>query len=236
MNTNMKTIKLFAIALMALAIVSCSKTKEEQFIDDYEELVEKFENSSFDVLNSSGEQILNTFKSKMISTYGIDLDESYEMIDCVKSSDLKLNDDQKKKVIDLQERFNERIAELRKEADGNHEKEDDEIVQLEEIEEVVSESVDEEEINDLSSNSDSDSEDWDALLRSYEEYVDKYISCLKKAKNGDMSALTEYTSLFEKAQEFTEKMQNAQNNMSASQWARYNKITMKMMKAAQEMQ
>ena len=86
------------------------------------------------------------------------------------------------------------------------------------------------------SSSSSGSEDWDALLTSYERYVDKYISYVKKAAKGDMTALAEYPSLMEKAQEFSDKLQRAQGEMSASQWARYNKISMKMMKAAQEMQ
>ena len=85
------------------------------------------------------------------------------------------------------------------------------------------------------SSSSSGSQDWDALLNSYEQYVDKYISYMKKAAKGDMSALAEYPALMKKAQEFSEKMENAQGDMSASQWARYLKITNKMTKAAQEM-
>jgi hypothetical protein len=80
-----------------------------------------------------------------------------------------------------------------------------------------------------------EAEDWDELLDSYEEYVDKYISYVKKAAKGDMTALSEYPSLMTKAQEFSEKMQNAQGVMSSSQWSRYLKITNKMTKAAQEM-
>lgn len=98
--------------------------------------------------------------------------------------------------------------------------------------EISSEENDEDEISDAS---ESDSEDWDALLESYEEYVDKYISYMKKAAKGDMNALSEYPALLEKAQEFSEKMQNAQGVMSSSQWSRYIKITNKMTKAAQEM-
>lgn len=89
--------------------------------------------------------------------------------------------------------------------------------------------------NEIIYSSESDSEDWDALLESYEEYVDKYISYMKKAAKGDMNALSEYPALLEKAQEFSEKMQNAQGVMSSSQWSRYIKITNKMTKAAQEM-
>ena len=102
-------------------------------------------------------------------------------------------------------------------------------------------SIDDEDNSTSSSYDDSDtsssnSEDWDELLTSYENYVDKYISYVKKAAKGDMTALAEYPSLMEKAQEFSDKLQRAQGDMSASQWARYNKITMKMTKAAQEMQ
>jgi hypothetical protein len=50
-----------------------------------------------------------------------------------------------------------------------------------------------------------------------------------------MTALSEYPALMQKAQEFSDKMKNAQSNMSASQWSRYIKITNKMTKAAQEM-
>jgi len=81
----------------------------------------------------------------------------------------------------------------------------------------------------------SSSEDWDALLDSYDSYVTKYISFLKKAANGDVTAMTEYPALLEKAQEFSSKMQNAQGDMTASQWARYNEITMKMANAAQNL-
>lgn len=82
----------------------------------------------------------------------------------------------------------------------------------------------------------SGSEDWNALLDSYEQYVDKYIKYIKKAANGDMTALAEYPSLMEKAQELSNKMSGAQGEMSASQWSRYIKINNKMAKAAQEMQ
>lgn len=89
--------------------------------------------------------------------------------------------------------------------------------------------------DDSYSNFSSGSQDWDELLESYEEYVDKYISYLKKASKGDMTALSEYPALMQKAQNFSDKMKNAESSMSASQWARYNKITMKMLEAAKEM-
>ena len=84
------------------------------------------------------------------------------------------------------------------------------------------------------SSSSTSSADWDSMLDSYEQYVNKYIALLKKAAEGDMTALAEYPALMEKAQECSKKMENAQGDMSASQWARYMKITKKMAKAAQE--
>ena len=87
---------------------------------------------------------------------------------------------------------------------------------------------------DQADSSSASSQDWDAMLDSYEEYVDKYISLMKKASKGDMTALAEYPALMSKAQEFCDKMEKSKGSMSASQWARYSKISSKMLKAAQE--
>lgn len=89
--------------------------------------------------------------------------------------------------------------------------------------------------DDDDSSSSSGDEDWDAILDSYEEYVNNYISLLKKAKDGDMDALSEYPSILENAQELSEKLQNAKGSMSSSQMSRYAKITTNMTKAAASM-
>lgn len=81
----------------------------------------------------------------------------------------------------------------------------------------------------------SDGEDWDSLLDSYEEYVDMYISLLKKASAGDLSAVSEYTSYMSKAQEVSQKMADATSKLSPAQLSRFNKITQKMLQAVQEM-
>lgn len=81
----------------------------------------------------------------------------------------------------------------------------------------------------------STSEDWDALLDSYDSYVTKYVSLVKKAAEGDLGALAEYPELAEKAQEISERMEKAQGEMSPSQWAKYMKIAQKMMSAATEL-
>ena len=81
----------------------------------------------------------------------------------------------------------------------------------------------------------SDGEDWDSLLDSYEEYVDMYISLLKKASAGDLSAVSEYADYLNKAQEFSKKLENSTDEMTVSQVARLSKITQKMLQAAQNM-
>ena len=87
---------------------------------------------------------------------------------------------------------------------------------------------------DIADSSSASSQDWDAMLDSYEEYVDRCISIAKKMAEGDMTAMTEYPALMSKAQEFCDKMENAKGSMSASQLARYTKLTEKMLKAAQK--
>ena len=95
-------------------------------------------------------------------------------------------------------------------------------------EEVDSSESDDEEVD----SSESKDEDWDATLDSYEKYVNDYISLMKKAKKGDMDALSEYPSILENAQKLSEKLQNAKGSMSSSQLSRYVKITNKMTQAA----
>lgn len=80
----------------------------------------------------------------------------------------------------------------------------------------------------------SGSEDWDAVLESYEEYIDQYIKLMKKANNGDASAIVEYMEYMEKATELTEKMQKSQGSLSASQLSKFNKLQTKLIKAIEE--
>jgi hypothetical protein len=90
-------------------------------------------------------------------------------------------------------------------------------------------------IDSYSSAASSGSQDWDALLDSYEQYVDECISYMKKASKGDINALTEYPALMEKANEFNKKLEGAKGSMSSSQLNRYIKICKKMSKAAADM-
>jgi hypothetical protein len=78
------------------------------------------------------------------------------------------------------------------------------------------------------------SEDWDAVLDDYEEYVDNYIKLYKKAMEGDMDAMSEYPALMEKAKSLSEKLERAKGDMSAQQLERMGKIQTKMMNAAMQ--
>lgn len=101
---------------------------------------------------------------------------------------------------------------------------------MKEIEEGYSSSSDETEASSSENN-----EDWDAVLTSYESYIDQYIKLMKKAKNGDTSAMTEYASMMEKATDLSEKMQNAGDELSTSQMKKFMKLQTKLASAAADM-
>ena len=77
--------------------------------------------------------------------------------------------------------------------------------------------------------------DVDAMLNEYERFVDKYISLLKKASKGDVSAMADYASYMESAESLSEKIDKCSGEMNAAQMKRYTEITNKMAKAASEM-
>lgn len=96
---------------------------------------------------------------------------------------------------------------------------------------------DNDETSDDDSSFDETSEDnnLDELLDKYEEYYDTYISLMKKAKNGDMSAVVEYGKYLKKSQELSKKIEQAKGDLTTSQLARFQKIQMKLMKAMKEL-
>lgn len=74
--------------------------------------------------------------------------------------------------------------------------------------------------------------DWDKVLDAYENYVDRYIACLKRIASGDMDAMTQYAKLLEKAEELGEQLENASGSMTTKQVNRYTRINKKMLEAA----
>ncbi len=97
-----------------------------------------------------------------------------------------------------------------------------------------SSSDDSEEASDEDSESESASSgdtDWDEVLDSYDAYVTKYIALMKKAANGDASALSEYPALMSEAEEIGKKLSSAKGDLTSEQWARYTKILTRMTSA-----
>lgn len=104
-----------------------------------------------------------------------------------------------------------------------------------EIEETNSELNSISEMDELSSESNSNTE-IDEALNSYEEYVDQYIIFLKKAQKGDNLAMAEYPSLMQKANDWSEKLEDMKGDFNSSQISRMMKIQTKITNAALEMQ
>lgn len=77
--------------------------------------------------------------------------------------------------------------------------------------------------------------DFDELLANYEEYYTEYINTMKKAVNGDMTAITECQELMEKAQELSDKLEKFNDDMTPAQIAKFERVQMKLLKAAQEL-
>lgn len=73
---------------------------------------------------------------------------------------------------------------------------------------------------------------WDSILTQYEEYIDSYISLLRKANSGDMSAMADAVELLESAEDLCEDLSDAESQMSSAQRSRLMRITNKMTNAA----
>lgn len=77
--------------------------------------------------------------------------------------------------------------------------------------------------------------DWDKVLKSYESYINQYIKLLKKAKKGDVSAITEYSKMMEKASDLSDKLANAGDDLTSSQIAKFVKLQTKLTNAVANM-
>lgn len=99
---------------------------------------------------------------------------------------------------------------------------------------VVNETV--EENKELESDVIEKANNWDNTLVTYEEYIDKYIALMKKAKDGDMSAMTEYPAMMTKANELQIQLTKASSDLTTKQIGKLTKLQMKLSKAALEMQ
>ena len=76
------------------------------------------------------------------------------------------------------------------------------------------------------------SNEWDTILKDYEKFIDQYIVLYKKAAKGDMSAMSEYPGIMNKANNLGNKLANAKGNLTSSQLSKYTKLQEKLVKAA----
>lgn len=93
---------------------------------------------------------------------------------------------------------------------------------------------DDDDDNELTSNIPSTSDtDFDEFLTAYENYINKYIALMQKAKDGDYSAMADAASLMSDAQEYGEKLQKMSGSLTPAQIAKFQKLQQKLLSAAQ---
>ncbi len=73
--------------------------------------------------------------------------------------------------------------------------------------------------------------DWDVYLSEYEQFIDKYVDMLKKAKTGDISAISDYSTYLEKANNLQLKMSEAKSQLTTAQLDRFVKLQNKLTNA-----
>jgi Tfp pilus assembly major pilin PilA len=82
---------------------------------------------------------------------------------------------------------------------------------------------------------DAPSGDCPAAMAEYDKFVDQYVSYMKKAANGDVTALAEVSSLMSQAEKIGGELAATQGDLSVDCLKRYNEINKKMTDAAMEM-
>ena len=73
-----------------------------------------------------------------------------------------------------------------------------------------------------------------SLLKDYEKFLVEYLAAVKKAKTGDMSAVSEMQKLMEKAQDWTAKYQAQAPTMSEAEQKEYQRLSEKFAKDVHE--
>lgn len=89
--------------------------------------------------------------------------------------------------------------------------------------------------DDNKTTSKNSSKNWDKVLSDYESYTNQYIKLLKKANAGDISAMTEYVNMLQKAQDIQESLSDANDEMTPAQLQRFMRIQEKLINAASGM-
>ena len=86
----------------------------------------------------------------------------------------------------------------------------------------------------ISENNNGD-KNWEKILTDYESYTNQCIKLLKKANSGDVSAMTEYLEVLQKAQDIQESFLEAEDAITTGQMERFMKIQQKLIDATSDM-
>lgn len=223
----MRKSMLFVLSFVAVMFMFASCTsKEDKFIIDMTEFADTLEvmaqnvksQEDLDAMNQKGAE----FSEKFEKEYGdIKLNNSDDIKEQFSKAGFDFTDDQINQIKSLVERLERAWATAEENAQKATKTKEDSSEEL---------------LNDENTEAQTDtgSEDWDALLDTYDEYATEMISYMKKISQGDQSVLIDYNDLMDKAKELNQKMSGAQGNMTQEQWNRYIEITKRFTTNAQK--
>gem|GEM_PF-3303547 len=214
-----------------LTTLSCNTQTDEQLIaienptkKDLDKLLDRYESYSNDYL-----KIMKKVKSGKISDVSEkELNSISEKAEAIGN---KLNKCDENFTIEQEKRFNkieERLLKSISDENDNidvEDKDEDESINILDIDNDNDELTEDISINDGNKN-------WDKLLNDYESFINKYLVLLKKANKGDVSAVQEYTSLFEKAEILGDDFDKNADNLTPKQLKKYIDLQAKISKAA----
>lgn len=208
---NIKNVKLAVIALSTVILTSCGREENTP-----QKIVQELE------------KCLEGIKPEEVND--ISEEKAVEISKCMLPYLQKVKENTEKMSHKESEEFSEK---LRTELEKSKYKEILVNMDYDKVKELANSDTEESFSNndDSEHNSSNSNKDWDAFLKSYEEYIDQYIKLAKKSKAGDMSAMTEYAEYMQKATDLQEKMEKAKSDLSTSQMAKYMKLQAKFMEA-----
>lgn len=89
--------------------------------------------------------------------------------------------------------------------------------------------------DDVTISENNGNKNWEKILTDYESYTNQCIKLLKKANSGDVSAMTEYLEVLQKAQDIQESFLEAEDDITTAQMERFIKIQKKLIDATSDM-
>ncbi|EFI16551.1 hypothetical protein HMPREF0156_00133 [Bacteroidetes oral taxon 274 str. F0058] len=89
--------------------------------------------------------------------------------------------------------------------------------------------------DDVTISENNGNKNWEKILTDYESYTNQCIKLLKKANSGDVSAMTEYLEVLQKAQDIQESFLEAEDDITTAQMERFVKIQKKLIDATSDM-